>query len=180
MFIGRTECWSWSSNTLATWCEELTYWKRPWCWERLKAGGEGGDRGWDGWMASPTQQTWTWENSGRQWRTGKLGVLQSMALQRVRHSLVTEQQKALHVHTTEKDACRWWRQAKRESLCCWFQLKELGMTGTAVRNAKCTKSIRSEKLRRKNLWDKNGRTPWRGFCLYLLSILKHVSFSKLL
>ena len=43
-------CWSWNSNTLATWCEELTHWKRPWCWERVKVGGEGGDRGWDGWM----------------------------------------------------------------------------------------------------------------------------------
>ena len=50
-------CWSWKSNTLATWCEELTHWKRPWCWERLKAGGEGDNRGWDGWMASPTQWT---------------------------------------------------------------------------------------------------------------------------
>ena len=50
-------CWSWSSNTLATWCE-LTQWKRPWCWERLRAGGEGDDRGWDGWMASLTQWTW--------------------------------------------------------------------------------------------------------------------------
>ena len=49
---------SWNSNTLATWCEELTHWKRPWCWERLKVGGEGDDRGWDGWMASPTQWTW--------------------------------------------------------------------------------------------------------------------------
>ena len=48
-------CWSWDSNTLATWCEELTHWKRPSCWERLMAGGEGDDRGWDGWMASPTQ-----------------------------------------------------------------------------------------------------------------------------
>ena len=47
--------WSWKFNTLATWCEELTHLKRPWCWERLKAGGEGDDRGWDGWMASPTQ-----------------------------------------------------------------------------------------------------------------------------
>ena len=46
--------WSWSSNTLATWYEELTHWKRPWCWERLKAEGEGGNRGWDGWMASLT------------------------------------------------------------------------------------------------------------------------------
>ena len=49
---------SWNSNTLATWCEELTHWKRPWCWERLKAGGEGDNRGWDGWMASLAQWTW--------------------------------------------------------------------------------------------------------------------------
>ena len=63
--------WNWSSNTLATWCKEPTHWKRPWCWERLRAGGEGGDRGWDGWMASPIQWTWVWENSGRWWRTGK-------------------------------------------------------------------------------------------------------------
>ena len=47
-------CWSWNSNTLATWCEELTHWKRPWCWERLRAGGEVDDRGWDGSVASPT------------------------------------------------------------------------------------------------------------------------------
>ena len=46
-------CWSWSSNIVATWWEELTHWKRPWCWERLRAGGEGDDRGWGGWMASP-------------------------------------------------------------------------------------------------------------------------------
>ena len=51
IFIER-RCWSWSSNTLATWCRELTHLKRPWCWERLKAGGEGDDRGWDGWVAS--------------------------------------------------------------------------------------------------------------------------------
>ena len=57
-------CWSWNSGTLATWCEELTYLKRPWCWERLRAGGEGNNRGWDGWMASPTQWTWVWVNSG--------------------------------------------------------------------------------------------------------------------
>ena len=49
---------------LATWCEELTHLKRPWCWERLNAGEEGDDRGWDGWMASLTQQTWVWVNSG--------------------------------------------------------------------------------------------------------------------
>ena len=64
-------CWNWNSNTLATWCEELTHWKRPWCWEGLKAGGEGDDRGWDGWMASPTQWTWVWVNSGSWWWTGR-------------------------------------------------------------------------------------------------------------
>ena len=67
-----------------TWCEELTPWKRLWCWERLKAGGEGDDRGWDGWMASPTWWTWVW------WWTGKPGVLQSMGLQRIRHNWATE------------------------------------------------------------------------------------------
>ena len=56
---GKDGCWSWSSNTLAIWCEELTHWKRPWCQERLRTG-EGGDRGWDGWMASATQWTWVW------------------------------------------------------------------------------------------------------------------------
>ena len=60
-------CWSWNSNSLATWCEELTYLKRPWCWERLRSGGEGDDRGWDGWMASPTQWTWVWVDSGSWW-----------------------------------------------------------------------------------------------------------------
>ena len=78
-------CWSWNPNTLATWCEELTHWKRPWCWERLKAGGEGDDRGWDGGMASPTWWTCVWVNSGSQWWTGRPGMLQSMGLQRVGH-----------------------------------------------------------------------------------------------
>ena len=76
-------CWSWNSNTLATWCEELTHWKRPRCWERLKIGGEGGDRGWDGWMASLTEWTWVWGNSEIWWWTGRPGVLQCMGSQRV-------------------------------------------------------------------------------------------------
>ena len=78
-------CWSWNSNTLATWCEELTHWKTPWCWERLMAGREGDDRGWDGWMASLTQWTWVWASSGSWWQTGKPGMLQSVGLQRVGH-----------------------------------------------------------------------------------------------
>ena len=76
-------CWSWNSKTLATWCEELTHLKRLWCWERLRAGGEVDDRGCDGWMASPTQWTWVWVDSGSWWWIGRPGVLQFMGSQRV-------------------------------------------------------------------------------------------------
>ena len=79
IFIGRT-----------TWCKEPTHWKRPWCWERLRAGGEGGNRGWGGWMASPTRWTWVWESSRCWWWTGKPGVLQYMGLQRLGHDWATE------------------------------------------------------------------------------------------
>ena len=75
---------------LVTWCEELTHWKRPWCWERLKAGGEGDDRGWDVWMASLTWWTWVWANSWSWWWTGKLSMPQSMGLQRFGHDWATE------------------------------------------------------------------------------------------
>ena len=74
-------CWGWNSNTLATCCEELSHWKRPWCWERLRAGGEGDDRGWDGWMASSTR-TWVWVDSGSWWWTGRPGVLRFMGSQK--------------------------------------------------------------------------------------------------
>ena len=70
--------WSWNSNTLATWFEEPIPWKRPWCWERLKAGGEGDNRGWDGWMTSLTRWTWVWVNSGSWWWTGRPGMLRFM------------------------------------------------------------------------------------------------------
>ena len=69
--------------------------KRPWCWERLKVGGEGDARGWDGWMASPTQWTWVWVNSGSWLWTQKPGALQSMGSQRVRHDWATELNEAL-------------------------------------------------------------------------------------
>ena len=71
-------------------CEELTHWKRPWCWEGLGAGGEGDDGGWDGWMASPIWWTWVLVNSGSCWWTGRLGVLRLMGSQRVGHDWVTE------------------------------------------------------------------------------------------
>ena len=77
-------------NNLATSCEQLTHWKRLWCWEGLGAGGEGDDRGWDGWMASLTWWTWVWVNSGSWWWTGRPGMLRFMGSQRVGHNWATE------------------------------------------------------------------------------------------
>ena len=89
IFIGRIDAEA-ETPTLATWCEELSYLKRPWCWERLKAGGEGDHRGWDGRMASLTQWTWVWVNFGSWWWTGRPGMLQSMGFQRFRRDWATE------------------------------------------------------------------------------------------
>ena len=89
-FLWREWCWSWNSSTLATSWEELTHWKRLWCWEGLGAGGEGDDRGWDGWMASLSRWTWVWVNSGSWWWIGRPGVLRFMGSQRVGHDWATE------------------------------------------------------------------------------------------
>ena len=81
------------SHLLILWpphAKELTRWKRPWCWEGLGAGGEGDDRGRGGWMASPTQWTWIWVDSGSWWWTGRPGVLWFMGLQGVGHNWATE------------------------------------------------------------------------------------------
>ena len=83
----KERCWSWSSNTLAIWYEELIHWKIPWCSERLKARGEGDNRRWDGWM---TSLTWVWASSGGWCWTGEPGVLQSMESQWVGHDWMTE------------------------------------------------------------------------------------------
>ena len=83
IFIGRTDA---EAETPVLWppdVEELTHLKRLWCWERLKAGGDRDDRGWDGWMASLTLWTWIWVNSGSWWGTGRPGMLQSMGSQRI-------------------------------------------------------------------------------------------------
>ena len=87
VFIGRTDV---EAETPILWCEELIHCKWPWCWERLRAGGEGDDRGWDVWMASLTQWTWVWGDSRSWWWTGRPGVLQFVGSQGVRHNLVTE------------------------------------------------------------------------------------------
>ena len=88
-FIERTDA---EAETPVLWAPGVKNWlmKRPWCWESLKAGGEGDDKRWDGWMASPIQWTWVWASSGSWWWTGKPGELQSMGLQRVGHDWATE------------------------------------------------------------------------------------------
>ena len=86
----KDRCWSWNSNALATSCERLTHWKRPWCLEGLGAGREGDDRGWDDWMASPTQWAWGWVNSRSLWWTGRPVVLWFIGSQRVGHNSVTK------------------------------------------------------------------------------------------
>ena len=68
-------CWSWNSNTLATWRKDSTHWKRPWCWERLKAGGEGDNREWYGWMVSLMRWTRVWVRSRSWWWAGRPGML---------------------------------------------------------------------------------------------------------
>ena len=79
-----------SQELCENWCKKLIHLKRPWCWERLKAGREGDDRGWDGWVASPTQRMWVWVNSGNWGWTGRPGVLQCMGSQRVGYDWVAE------------------------------------------------------------------------------------------
>ena len=90
IFIGRTDA---ETEAPILWPPDTKNWlilKRPWCWARLKAGGEGDNRGWDGWMASLTQWTWVWASSGSWSWTGKPSVLQSMGSQRVEHDWATE------------------------------------------------------------------------------------------
>ena len=88
-FIGRTDAEA-ETAMLAPSYKELTRWKRAWCWEWLGAGGEVDDRGWDGWMASPTRWAWVWVNPGSLWWTGRPGVLWFMGSQRVGHDWATE------------------------------------------------------------------------------------------
>ena len=83
-------CWCWNSSTLTPWCKKVTHLKTPWCWEGLGAGREGDDRGWNGWMASPTWWTWVWVNSGSWWWTGRPGMLWFMGSPRVGQNRATE------------------------------------------------------------------------------------------
>ena len=109
-------CWSGNSNFFATWCEELTHWKGLQCWERLKAG-EGDNRGWDSWMASPTQSTWVWASSGSWWWKGSLSIL----------TLVMKQCAAVHeVAKSQTGLSDWtelnWELDQFHFIKCSFQL----------------------------------------------------------
>ena len=100
IFIGRTDA---EAEAPLLWPPDVKNWltgKRPWCWEKLRVGGEGSDRRWDGWMASLTQWAWVWASSRRWWRTVKIGMLQSMGSLNVGHDWATEQQQLMHLWQT--------------------------------------------------------------------------------
>ena len=99
-------CWSRNSNTLATWCEELTHLKRPWCWERLRAEGEGDDRGWDGLMASLTGWTWVWVDSGSWWWIGRPGMPCFMGSQSLKR--LSNWTELMSGGTSNKQRDWWW------------------------------------------------------------------------
>ena len=106
VFTGRTDA---EAETPTLWPPhaELTHWKRPWCWEGLGAGGEGGDRGWDVWMASPTRWTRVWVISGSWWWTGRPGMLRFMGSQRVIHNWASE------LNWTEALGVKQWTKASK-------------------------------------------------------------------
>ena len=130
-------CYSWNSSTLATWCEELTHWKRPWCWERWKAGGEGDDRGWDSWMASPTWWAWVWASSRSWWWTGKPGVLQSMGSQRVGQDWATELKWIIRIREFNK-----MQHTKSVKNClCYTQMTWASLVSQLIKNPSVTQEI---------------------------------------
>ena len=123
----RDWCWTWNVNTLATWREEPTHLKRLWCWERLRAEGEGDDRRWDGWMASATQWTWVWVDSGGWWWTGRPGILRFTGSQRVRHDWETELNYSnICIIQDDEFLCFFWlkthiclQESMSQDLTCW-------------------------------------------------------------
>ena len=123
----------------------MTHWKRLWCWEGLEAGGEGDDRGWDGWMVSPTRWTWVWVNCGSWWWTGRPGMLQFMGLQRVGHDWATELNWTEDLITLGLNSCltrvSWYKLvATIFTLTCHFQLTTNPSTSCCCPTVKLTVS----------------------------------------
>ena len=129
-YIGKTDAEAKTPNTLATSREELTHWKRPWCWEGLGAGGEGDDRGWNGWMASPTRWAWVWVNSGCWWWTGRPGVLWFMGSQRVGHDWMTELNWCWERGVWSVKDLRHFQKLPRCDLSLWFFTHKHKLTGS--------------------------------------------------
>ena len=114
-------CCSWNSNTVATWWEELTHWKRTLMLGKIEGRRRRKqNRGWDGWMASPTQWTWVWVNSRSWWWTGRPGVLQSMGPQRIGYDWVTERNWSHREYVPEQI---FW-----PDFCYYFRLQCLGLS----------------------------------------------------
>ena len=126
--------------------EELTHWERPWCWEILKAGGEGDDRAWDDWMASLTWCTWVWASSGSWWWTGKLGVLHLMGLQRVGNNGFSSG----HVWMWELDCKESWA---LKNWCFWHAVLE-----KTLESPLDCKDIQPVHLKGNQSWMFTGRT----------------------
>ena len=133
---------------------ELTHCKRPWCWERLRAGGKGDNKGWDDWMASPTRWTWVWTSSGSWWWTGKPGMLQFMGSQRAGHDLVTE--------------LNW--------ICCCFSVLQLCLRVLQILYVSCFTFSSVQSLRCVWLF----ATPWITARQASLSITNSQSLLKLM
>ena len=158
-------------KTLATSCEELTHWKRLWCWEGLGAGGEGDARGWDGWMASLTRWTWVWVNSGSWWWTGRPGMLQFMGSQRVWHDWATglnwtealEKRGALYLQLVIFSRLwKWFPFMFFGCRCSNWGTKQLGAPSTkqAAGVAVCVNSLVSDSLRPHGQWPTRFLSPW--------------------
>ena len=160
---------------MATWWEELTHLKRPWCWERLRAGGEGDDRGWDGWTASPTQWTWVWVDSRSWWWTGRPGVLRFMGSQRVGHDWATE------LNWTEESVYLFNLYTNQIQICLQILVlslatkKKLNIFSQTDFYRLYSQTIIKSDGKTKAVIQKNGMIPWKHFCFYQKMMNSHLN-----
>ena len=131
--------------------------ERLWCWERLRAGGEGDDRGWDGWMASPTQWAWVWVDSGSWWRTGRSGMLiHGVVKSRTRLSNWIENRGKFSLHTEEPQNERLEGKRRQQE---WSQWQELKRAAGAVLPQPPPKHSTFHSFARQSDWPSLGHMP---------------------